>query len=310
MQSHKKHCFQHISRLTMVLLIAACGLVLAGCGGGAGSDPSASDPSAPTATNGTMSTVTGATQSGTLSGTGTGTLTYTITVPPQDGMASLTNAATGAFTYTSYPNFSGSDSLQFTVKDSNGTSSPATESITVTSGAIGAQQAVANIGVNTDWLCYWCTAQPFVNIMREANGFGDQNNNNMQLLAEGKLDADGWPEEDFEVLVADSPNADNSPDDPGTAPILTGAYQLSFNGIATIKVNSYGNLATQAYDASTNTTTATINVANGPNNATSIYLIFSKTQRTASSPLDSGITNIKLIRPQYAPNGAKWWDSS
>ncbi len=303
MHSDKKRYFQKICRLAMVLVIVACGL--AGCGGAS----SGSDPSLPTATDGNLSVVSGAMQAGTLSGTGDGTLTYEITVQPQDGTATLTDAATGAFTYTSYPNFAGSDNFQFTVKNSVGTSEPATETITVTPGVLGAQKAVANIGVNTDWLCYWCTAQPFVNIMREANGFGDQNNNNMQLLAEGKLDADGWPEEDFEVLVIDSTNADNSTDDPGTAPIQTGAYQLSFNGIATIKDNSYGSMTAPSYDAATNTTTATVNVTNGPNNGTSIYLIFSKTQRTASSPTDSGITNITLIRPQFAPNGAKWWDS-
>ncbi|MGA9852713.1 MAG: Ig-like domain-containing protein [Gammaproteobacteria bacterium] len=293
--------------LAIVLLSGAALFAITGCGGSGGAGDSAI--TAPTATAGHVTATAGMAASGTLTATGGGSLSYSISVPPQDGSASLTDASTGAFTYTSYTNFTGTDTFQFTVKNSVGASGPATETIMVTPGVLGAQQAVANIGVSTDWLCYWCTAQPFVNILQEAANFADRNNSGMPLYAEGKLDANGWPEEDFEVLVVYSTSADNSPDDPGTAPIQIGAYQLSFNGIATIKVNSYGTLSNQSYAAATNTTTATVNVTNGPANSTSIYLIFSNTQRTASSPLDSGLTNIKLIRPQYAPNGAQWWSS-
>ncbi|MGH8399029.1 MAG: Ig-like domain-containing protein [Gammaproteobacteria bacterium] len=264
----------------------------------------------PTATDGNLNVVSGAMQSSTLSGTGGGTLTYEITVQPKDGTATLTDAATGAFTYTSYPNFSGSDSLLFTVKDSNGTSQPATEAITVTSGALGAPRAVANIGVNTDWVCYWCAAQPYVDVLHQAAAFYDPANNNTLLVEEGKLDSNGWPEEDFKVFALDSSTvADDSKDDPGTQPTLTGNYQLSFNGKATVTDAGYGSVTNQQYISATNTTTATVAAVLSNSGTFNLTLVFKNTQRTASSPMDTGVTNIQIIRPQYAPNGAEWWAS-
>lgn len=269
---------RHLSIKLAILVLTGVGLLAAaGCGGSMGSDPSASRsgspgatappsgstgaPPAAIATDGSLNATMGAAQTGTLTGHGTGTLTYVISVPPQGGTASLTNAATGAFSYTSYPNFTGSDSFQFTVKNGADTSQPATETIHVFSGALGAEQAVANIGVSTDWVCYWCAAQPYVDVLHQTAYFYDPANNNTPLIKEGKLDSNGWPEEDFKVFVlSGNTTADNSKNDPGTQPTLAGNYQLSFNGKATVKDAGYGTVTNLVYAPMTNITTATVEI--------------------------------------------------
>ncbi|MGH8278144.1 MAG: Ig-like domain-containing protein [Gammaproteobacteria bacterium] len=90
---------------------------------------------APVATNGNLITAENSVGSGVLSATGTGPLTFAIVTQPTSGTATLTNAATGAFTYTPNSGFSGTDSFTFTASNSGGTSNTATESITVTPSA-------------------------------------------------------------------------------------------------------------------------------------------------------------------------------
>jgi len=53
------------------------------------------------------------------------TLTYSITGAPSNGTVEITNAVTGAYTYTPNPNFNGSDSFIFTASDGTLTSSAA-----------------------------------------------------------------------------------------------------------------------------------------------------------------------------------------
>ncbi|MEO9079687.1 MAG: cadherin-like domain-containing protein, partial [Rhodanobacter sp.] len=259
----------------------------------------------PTATDSTLATTMGTTKAGTLVGAGTGALTYAIIVPTVSGTTTLMNSSTGAFTYTPAAHFSGTDKLQFTVTDSAGTSNPATVTITVAPPSLGALTVSANIGVNTDWVCYWCTAQPFVNMVRESGGFG-------ALAKTGQLDANGWPMADFNWMIVCCIKSDGSAADPGDGSPLYGSYQLSFSGQAKLGPLSL-KIVDQQYDAQTNTTTATLNICReyqgakgGLNN---VMLSFSKTQRTTSSPIGSGVTNIRVIRPQFAPNGMKWWDT-
>ena len=85
----------------------------------------------PTASNGSVSTTAGTAVNGTLSASGSGTLTFAIVANPGHGTVSITNAATGAFTYTPAAGFSGSDSFTFDASNSGGTSNVATESVTV-----------------------------------------------------------------------------------------------------------------------------------------------------------------------------------
>jgi hypothetical protein len=59
-------------------------------------------------------------------------LTYTISTQPTRGSVTITNPATGAYTYTPNANANGPDSFQFRAGDGSGLSTPATVSITIT----------------------------------------------------------------------------------------------------------------------------------------------------------------------------------
>ena len=89
---------------------------------------------APTAKPGSVSTNTNAGVDGQLSGQlngFTGVLNFDIVTPPSHGTVTITNAATGSFSYAPAIGFSGSDSFSFTVAAAGAVSAPATESITV-----------------------------------------------------------------------------------------------------------------------------------------------------------------------------------
>lgn len=322
------------SRLLMALMVGVAALALGGCpfsnfsepaqapapaaptappGGTPGEPPPAQSvptPAAPlptpTALDGTLAVTLGQTGTGALKGTGTGALTYAIVVPALSGTAKLLDASTGAFSYTPNTNFIGGDRLQFTVSDSVGTSKPATVLIQVAAPVLGAAQVAANVGANTDWVCYWCIAQPYVDMVKQASSFGDAVSG-IGLAQEGKLDADGWPMADFRWMVLCCVKPDGGPDNPGPASPLAGAYQLSFNGKAKISPLTF-KVVNQQYDVASNTTTATLDLGANYTGQNSM-LTFSNTQRTASAAVGSGVTNIRIIRPQFAPNGMKWWDS-
>jgi subtilase family serine protease len=91
----------------------------------------------PTASNGSVTTSQNTAVNGTLSASGTGTLTFVVVANPGHGSVSITNASTGAFTYTPTSGFSGSDSFTFDAKNAGGTSNTATESVTVTASSGG-----------------------------------------------------------------------------------------------------------------------------------------------------------------------------
>ncbi len=90
---------------------------------------------------------------------------------------------------------------------------------------------------------------------------------------------------------------------------MTGTYLLQFDGKATVTTGfnlgkfsaggtSYGASlpAGAGYNPATNMTTATMQIGQS-DLASILYLTFKNTQRTATSPLDSGVTNVSLMRP-------------
>ena len=127
----------HRSRLIAVLLTTI--FVLSACGGGGSSSSTtsgsgSSSNATPTASNGAVSTTENTAVSGTLAATDTDgdVLTFSVASSPGHGTVNITNATTGAFTYTPSSNFSGSDSFTFKATDSaSQVSNTATESVTV-----------------------------------------------------------------------------------------------------------------------------------------------------------------------------------
>ena len=89
---------------------------------------------APVASGGTFSTTEDTIGSGTLSATDadSDTLNYQLVSNGSLGTASITNASTGAFSYTPSSNASGSDSFTFKVSDGKADSNTATVSVTIT----------------------------------------------------------------------------------------------------------------------------------------------------------------------------------
>ena len=102
-------------------------------------------------------------------------------------------------------------------------------------------------------------------------------------------DSQNWPTQDCSLTVWEGHSHNQ------------GTYALSFNGKATIQISyGYGTVnglasSSGSYNATTNTTTATILISNtGFQNC---GLSFTNTQRTATSATNTGITNVHLYRP-------------
>lgn len=88
----------------------------------------------PTALNGSVTTAAGESVSGTLSATPGYTgqkLTFTAVTPPAHGTVNVTNAASGAFTYTPNVGYVGTDSFSFVAGDGTVTSMAATVTVAV-----------------------------------------------------------------------------------------------------------------------------------------------------------------------------------
>ncbi|HVK13323.1 MAG TPA: hypothetical protein VM597_31505, partial [Gemmataceae bacterium] len=104
------------------------------------------------------------------------------------------------------------------------------------------------------------------------------------------VDAKGWPATDASVVAWQ-----------GIAN-MHGTYRLSFTGQA-IVTTSWGaaTLSDYAYDPATNTTTATVEYH--PTDWSGLLLNFASTRRTPTSEPNTGITDIKLMRP-LAPGSA------
>ncbi len=87
----------------------------------------------PTASNSSLTTLedTDLTDTAMASDPDNATLTYAVVTPPTNGTLTAFNTATGAFTYKPAVNYFGSDSFQFTARDAETTTAPATVAITV-----------------------------------------------------------------------------------------------------------------------------------------------------------------------------------
>ena len=68
-----------------------------------------------------------------------------------------------------------------------------------------------------------------------------------------------------------------------------------------------GRFKTESYNSATNTTTASI--AYWPTDGSGLQLNFGNTKRTPSGPINTGVTNIKLMRP-ITPGSTVSYDPS
>ena len=124
------------------------------------------------------------------------------------------------------------------------------------------------------------------------------------------FNASGDPSHDASLVIDYRVNQIfNGPDPAAVPPDLSGTYHLSFQGQATLgstfpePVASF-TIQHQAYDPSTNTTTADIVVPAG--NTEDLFIIsLHDTRATAGSAVDTGFSNARLIRPGYAADSTQ-----
>ena len=162
--------------------------------------------------------------------------------------------------------------------------------------------AAGNLGLNVDITNF----TSFVNLLQDQPSWVDAPGLSNPLV----YNSSGDPESDASVYMDLRVNqAWNGPDPNAVAPNLSGTYNLSFNGEATVQPEYPGwstafTVQNQSYNPSTDTTTAQL-VVPASNTSDFFGVSLLKTQATASSPVDSGFSNAKLIRPGYAANSTQ-----
>jgi hypothetical protein len=150
--------------------------------------------------------------------------------------------------------------------------------------------AGSKLGINLGWVSDWADRQlMFVDVMKDARGFATPAMFWDPAAAPVPLDTDGWPTADFGVMFLSTPGDPLNRPVSATFPSLFGTYSLSFAGRATVSGAGCCTIQNMSYDASTNTTTASVVV--GPND-NQLALTFTGTK--------GGVQNLKLLRPGYA----------
>jgi hypothetical protein len=145
----------------------------------------------------------------------------------------------------------------------------------------------AVVGNNLSHPSYWDGLHWLVDMVRGGGDFRRLDWTTAQMNP-----VDGWPVEDFLLIFSGEPEP-------------TGTYKLSFKGKASISVaTSHGTVSLDktTYNAGTNTTTADVVITEAINGVS--WLTFHSTQRTASSAVGSGLTDMRLIRPGYPVDGS------
>ena len=133
------------------------------------------------------------------------------------------------------------------------------------------------------------------------------------------VDAQGWPSSDCETVVFDArpfpewqcmSNPQSCVDDPWVWGIpANGTYSFSLSGNATVTAgddpSSHCTVFNVSFDPSTFTTSGFFTIP--PGAPALAELSFFNTQRSASSPPNSGFTNLTIMRPGHAGDGPAVW---
>ena len=145
--------------------------------------------------------------------------------------------------------------------------------------------ARANIGINIGAAVDWDRNRLFADAMKSSRTWQDQNNGMANLTTSSGLDAAGWPTRDASIVVWHG------------IPSMNGTYALSFTGKATVAAQwANTRVVNQTYDATTNKTSAKVEYLT--TDGSGLMLRFDQTQRTATSNLNTGVTNVALMRPK------------
>jgi hypothetical protein len=173
--------------------------------------------------------------------------------------------------------------------------SPAVASL-AWSGA-GRTQAIIEpatpLGVNLTSNADWDGDRIFADAMKQSRGWCTPGSCASLI----PTDEAGWPKQDFTIIPVAGPTE------------LNGTYLMRFRGLAQVSINfGYGSFSVggtnygatlpsgTGYDAATNTTTATLSIT--PSQSINVYLNYTNTQRNAASAVNTGLTDIKMMRPK------------
>lgn len=156
---------------------------------------------------------------------------------------------------------------------------------------IDVDSATPYLGLGINQLSYFDGAHATADLMRESQFRGHDWSEDVGA------DANGAPTRDFLVIFT-------------SLRLPAGTYKLRFKGRATLGVASQdlnggpsgAHIASQQYDAATNTTTADVvlPVAVRDNS----WLSFTDTRRTAASTRADGVTKVQFWRPGYPTDGS------
>lgn len=147
----------------------------------------------------------------------------------------------------------------------------------------GGSPTFPKIGMNLSAAADYESGRTFADAFKSSRPFYDSTNST--ALTSGQVDANGWPTQDSSVVVVNG------------LPNVYGDYALSFNGSATV-VPGFSTGSTvigQSYNSTSNVTTAVIRIID--TGSAGLILTFTGTKRTNASATNTGITNIKLMRP-------------
>lgn len=148
-----------------------------------------------------------------------------------------------------------------------------TISVSQSGTSLSSGERTYDFGINTNLLVDYNIDKPFADAMRTHRYWNNTS-----------VDADGWPTSDGEVLVYHGLSTQNN----------HGTYKLYFTGSATV-TSGDATVQNYQYNASANTSTADLIISNSSNSQ--LYISFTNTKRTSASASNTGITNVKLMRP-------------
>jgi fibronectin type 3 domain-containing protein len=174
------------------------------------------------------------------------------------------------------------------------------------------------INLSSLWAQTTYPGQIGVEVADRPTGFVDAFKDQGRLFSDSSgnavpADSSGWPMTDGIAVVFDNraiPAWAPPIDDPEQyQPECSGTYSVSFQGQATLS-NVAGapelTFANQAYSAATNTTTVNVTLPAGQPSLMEIS--FTNTQRTATSGVNTGITNLQVVRPGFSTSGTQIFD--
>lgn len=137
------------------------------------------------------------------------------------------------------------------------------------------------MGMNVDFTGDYWPSRPFADAVRQSRSWRTIEDINTDL---GQIDSNGWPLKDAQLPVWHG--LEN----------MNGKYALSFEGKAEVRVSCCaGSVSNLKYDSGKNLSTATVDY--DTTSGVGLFLAFENTRRTASSAINTGVSNVKLMRP-------------